>query len=189
MTLLCNQPIRSENDLIPGTSSHTCAAGLALDEKIRAAEVAESKRKPAVRRSQRQPRPRSTGRSSVQEVQVGIFFWFYCKLFAQATPLSKAERYAHSLTHANGHPAFWSELQSSGTVPAETEYDEVPRGRVTYDTVQDQAFLLHDRCIPTKAILQVIRTLHLPKGKVVVAGDLHYRCPRCTEKETENEEC
>jgi hypothetical protein len=186
--LLCDSPIRSADDMIPGTSSHNCAPGLALDEEIRAAEAAGSKRKPPARPAKRQSRPGSTGRSSVQEVQVGIFFWFNRKLFIQATPLSKSEQYAHSLTHPNGHPAFWSELQASVTVPAETEYDEVPRGRVTYDTVQDRAFLFHDRCIPTKAIRQIIRMLHLPKSKVVVSLDPHYRCPRCMEKGTENEE-
>ena len=33
--LLCDSPIRSEADLIPGTSSHNCPQGLALDAKIR----------------------------------------------------------------------------------------------------------------------------------------------------------
>lgn len=33
--LMCNSAIRSEADLIPGTSSHSCPKGLALDAKIR----------------------------------------------------------------------------------------------------------------------------------------------------------
>ena len=33
--LMCNNPIRTENDLIPGTNSHNCAEGRALDGKIR----------------------------------------------------------------------------------------------------------------------------------------------------------
>ena len=36
--LMCDSPIRSADDLIPGTSSHNCETGRALDEKIRAAE-------------------------------------------------------------------------------------------------------------------------------------------------------
>ena len=33
--LMCNSPIRSADDLIPGTSSHNCEAGRALEERIR----------------------------------------------------------------------------------------------------------------------------------------------------------
>ena len=43
--LLCDNPIRSADDMIPGTASHNCKAGRALDEKIRAAEAAKSNRK------------------------------------------------------------------------------------------------------------------------------------------------
>jgi hypothetical protein len=33
--LMCNNPIRTEDDLIPGTNSHNCAEGRALDAKVR----------------------------------------------------------------------------------------------------------------------------------------------------------
>lgn len=36
--LLCDSPIRSADDLIPGTNAHNCDAGRSLDEKIHAAE-------------------------------------------------------------------------------------------------------------------------------------------------------
>lgn len=32
--LLCDQPIRSAEDLLPGTSTHDCTAGRALEERI-----------------------------------------------------------------------------------------------------------------------------------------------------------
>jgi hypothetical protein len=177
--LLCNQPIRSAEDLIPGTNSHNCAAGRELDDKIRAAEASEQNRKPPVHPAKRKPRPDSSGCSSVPDAQVGIFFWFDRKLFTEGTPLIRADRYADSLTHPNGHPDFWSRLQAAGSVPADTEYDEVSRGRVNYGVGEDRFLILRDRCIPAKAIRLVISTLHLAKSKVVVALDLHYRCPRC----------
>ena len=34
LCLMCGQPIRSEADMIPGTSSHNCAEGMAFHEKI-----------------------------------------------------------------------------------------------------------------------------------------------------------
>jgi hypothetical protein len=36
--LLCNGPIRTEDDLIPGTNSHNCEEGRALEAKIAATE-------------------------------------------------------------------------------------------------------------------------------------------------------
>jgi hypothetical protein len=61
----------------------------------------------------------------------------------------------------------------------------MPQRRAYFNKFLDQFLVLRDRCIPMKAIRQVISTLHLPKDKVVVAGDPHYRCPRCMEKGTE----
>jgi hypothetical protein len=45
--LMCNGPIRTEGNLIPGTSTHNCAEGRALETKIAAAE-AERKRTDSV---------------------------------------------------------------------------------------------------------------------------------------------
>ena len=54
--LLCDSPIRSAEDMIPGTNSHNCEAGRAMDEKIRAAERAsETDRKVMPARRQREP--------------------------------------------------------------------------------------------------------------------------------------
>ena len=37
--LICDNPIRSVEDLIPGTNTHDCAKGRDLDEKIRLSEA------------------------------------------------------------------------------------------------------------------------------------------------------
>lgn len=174
--LLCDSPIRTVDDMIPGTNSHNCAAGRALDEKIRAAEAAEQS-----------PKIPSSGANPQPEAQVGVFWRLKGKLIIDSTPLSRAERYADALTHAKGHSRCWSELQAAGSVPADVDFDEVSRGRVTYDPVRDQFLLLRDPCIPAKAIRDVIRTMHLPRAKVVVTGDPHYRCPRCMTKVANHE--
>jgi len=173
-------------DLIPNTNTHNCEAGRALEEEIRLAQAAESNRK----RSARGVSPASRAeqiRSVAREPEVGIVWFLDGRLIIESTPVSCAECYADSLTHPKGHPGYWAELQAAGFVPSDLEYDEVPRGRAGYDTVQDQFFIYRDRCIPTKAIRQIIRTLRLPKAKVVVSLDQHYRCPRCM-KEGRNEE-
>jgi hypothetical protein len=182
---MCNGPIRSAADLIEGTNFHNCEAGRRFEEKTRPAEVTESTRKRSARTVAKASKSERDRSSLALESQVGVFWWFNGRMILEATPLSQAERYAESLIHGKGHVDRWAELQADGSVPSDVEYDRIPRGRVSYDAVRDQFLVLRDRCIPMKAIRQVISTLHLPKDKVVVAGDPHYRCPRCMEKGTE----
>ncbi len=40
--LLCNSPIRSDADLVPGTNTHNCAEGLALEAEISTRQLEES---------------------------------------------------------------------------------------------------------------------------------------------------
>jgi len=183
--LLCDSAIGSADDLIPGTSTHNCEAGRALDEKIRGAEqAAKADRKitPDVRRRSSHHEP--VRRKLAAEPEVGIFWFLDRQLIVDSTPLSHGEPYANSLTHPKGHPRRWVELQAAGSVPLEIEYDEIPRGRVTYDCVEDRFMVFRDRCIPVKVIREVIGKMHLPKDRTVVAGDPHYRCPRCLKSET-----
>jgi hypothetical protein len=178
--MLCDEPIRSANDLIPGTNTHTCAAGRELEVKIRLVEVAASNRKHPEQPAKRRSSPDSFASSSAQEPRVGIFsFFFDGKLIVDSTPLSQAEQYANALTHPKGHPRSWAKWQTSGLVPADIEYDEIPRGRVAKDTFHDQFIVFRDRCIPMKAIRQIISRMHLPKDTTIVAFDPRYRCPRC----------
>lgn len=58
--LMCDSPIRSEADMIPGTNSHNCEAGRQLDERIRAAEAADQ--------SHKAPRPPASKRVSIETV-------------------------------------------------------------------------------------------------------------------------
>lgn len=176
--LLCDCPIPSADDLIPGTNSHNCEAGRELDGKIRAAEAAEQHRKSPAHAANRQSGSDSSARSSAPEPQVGIF-WFHGKLIMDTTPLSEAESCGDSRTHPRGHIDYWAELQAVGSVPAEVEYDEIPRGRVAYDTVHDRFNVFRDRCLPARAVREVISRMHLPKDKTTVLRDPHYRCPRC----------
>lgn len=89
------------------------------------------------------------------------------------------ERYGDLRIHAKGHIDYWAELQAAGTVPNDIPYEEAPRGRVSYDALNDSYLLLRDRCIPAKEIRKLISTLNLPKAKVVIQFDSHYRCSRC----------
>lgn len=180
--MLCDAPIRRADDLIPDTNTHNCAAGRELEEQIRLAEAAASNRKLPVKPTKRRSRRDSSSSNSAQEPMVGIFWFFNGKLIVDTTLLSQAERYADALTHPKGHPCCWAELQAAGSIPFDIEYDDIARGRVTYDTVRDQFVLFRDPCIPMKTIRQIISRMHLPKDRTVIALDPHYRCLHCMKR-------
>jgi hypothetical protein len=75
---------------------------------------------------------------------------------------------------------YWTKQQSKGALPRDIEYEEAPRGRVTYNTVKREFYLMADRCIlKEKAIVTRIRNeMHLP-ANTIVDTDPHYRCSKC----------
>jgi hypothetical protein len=64
---------------------------------------------------------------------VGIVFMRGDDLWIDSTLVSHAGDYGELKTHEKGHADYWEELQAQHLVPADEEYDEVSRGRVSYD--------------------------------------------------------
>lgn len=113
---------------------------------------------------------------------VGIIFVRGSDLFFDSSATADAVDYGALKTHEKGHPEFWAELQQKWLVPRDEEYDEVPRGRVTYDTRKNVYYLFLDRCISErpKMVARIIEALHLPpKPATEVLSDSHYKCPGC----------
>ena len=81
------------------------------------------------------------------EPQLGIFWLVDGKPLIDSASLSDAEPYGDHLTHPQGHAAVWEQYQRVGTVPADMEYEEAPRGRVMYSTKTRRFRFLADRCI------------------------------------------
>jgi hypothetical protein len=63
---------------------------------------------------------------------VGIIFMRGNDLWIDSTPVGDAADYGTLKTHDPRSPAYWEQLQERHAVPMDEEYDEVPRGRVTY---------------------------------------------------------
>lgn len=84
-----------------------------------------------------------------------------------------------------GHPDFWEQLQQRRDVPSDVEYDEVPRGRVTFDTHKQMYFVFLDRCIRKQSgVVQQIKDQFSLQGSFIeVMGDSHYRCPNCMRQD------
>lgn len=132
-------------------------------------------------------------RNSSGEPRVGVFFVYLEKPFIDSTPVSGGEAYGTFVGHAIGHPAFWEALQRKGLVPTDLEYDEIPRGRVGYDTRERKFYVFVDACIKNdiRMMERIEREMNLPLAETAPPRlDSHYRCPGCmkTEKQREQEE-
>lgn len=118
--------------------------------------------------------------------KVGIIFMRGGRLSIDGTPVADAVDYGALKTHLKGHPDYRAELQTHGAVPLDEEYDEVPRGRVTYDTKKKLYYLFLDRCISrrTERVSQIVKAMHLPPSPATeVLADSHCRCPGCMKSE------
>ena len=134
---------------------------------------------------------RGQHKRSVQapEPCVGIFWVVDGKPVIDSTPLTDAETYGDFRIHSGDHYSVWPRLQQAGTVPAEMEYEEAPRGRVTHDTKTGRFTLLADRCILSRkdTLAQIKSELHLPTN-TKLDTDSHYRCFACLYGEDDDEE-
>jgi hypothetical protein len=113
---------------------------------------------------------------------VGIFWMLPDgRLIAESSSLSAAEKYGNCLTHSGSHIDAWAELQMNGQVAADVEYEEYPRGRVSFEIREDRFLIMADRCILCrKDLVRKIKMLMNLTGKQTeVSPDLHYRCSRC----------
>jgi hypothetical protein len=121
------------------------------------------------------------------EPRVGIVWLFNGRLIVDSSPIAEAEPYAEGLTHARSHLDHWASLQRNGEVPADVEYEEPPRGRVTYYPARNQFVLYADPCtLGKKAVLrQIMRAFSLPAERTTTSADLHYRCAKCLRRSPE----
>lgn len=128
--------------------------------------------------------------SVLSEGKVGFFWLVPSRLggdqaLGDALSLKKAERYGEALTHPTGHYEFWQEMQKrgpawlrarnvSGSILA-NEYEDWPRGRVTYQ-VDSQRYnvLAHPSIFRPSRLVLVIEMFNLQRQSVALATDLHY---------------
>lgn len=114
---------------------------------------------------------------------VGIFFVRNNDLWVDSTPVNDALRYGDDMmTHDKGHDTFWGELQTCCAVPVDEEYDEISRGRVSFNTKTHTYHILLDGCIlkNRKIVQDIFRVMNPPPQPATEIGlDSHYRCPGC----------
>jgi hypothetical protein len=116
--------------------------------------------------------------------EVGIFWILGKRILIDGTPITEAEGYGDFKIHTTDHYSLWEKYQRVDVVPPDLEYDEVPRGRVVYDTKTRQYTLLADPCIlKSKPLVNQIKAkMNLPENSTKVETDEHYRCSKCLRK-------
>ena len=131
------------------------------------------------------------GRSFLPPGEVG-FFWIVDgrsggdAVLKESCPLAEAERYGPSLTHPGAHSDFWDRLarrspqwlRERDLSPSvlSTEYDDWPRGRVTYSVETGRFSLFADRrLMRPDRISKIASSFSLADGSYDVRSDPHYR--------------
>jgi len=114
------------------------------------------------------------------EPHVGIFWLIDERLVIDTTALSAAGKYGDFKIHEGDHVTHWAAMEKRGEVPRDTDYEELPRGRVTFNTRTQRFTLFADACILRKkdVVAKLMSAMHLPDD-TALSTDEHYRCFRC----------
>jgi hypothetical protein len=109
--------------------------------------------------------------------EVGIIYLVGDKLWIDATAVARARNFGDFLFHERYHFQYWEQLVKQGVVP-NTDYEEYPRGRVSYDRKSGRFKLLVDRCILSEKSLvaAILLEMNLPARGTETGADNLYRC-------------
>ena len=116
---------------------------------------------------------------------VGIFWVLGKRILIDGTPITQAEGCSDFKIHDGDHYTVWGTYQKAAVVSEDLEYEDVPRGRVMYNTKTEQYLLLADRCIlkDPGLVSRIEGKMNLPHDSTRIGSDDHYRCPRCLKKD------
>lgn len=117
----------------------------------------------------------------LHEPRVGILWWFCDHLLVAGIRARCATTYGGYGIYERGHAEQWQEWQQCGVVPVDVEYDEFPRGRISFHHREGKFLLLADSCIVAdqNRLGRVMTVMRLPRENTVTGTDLHYRCSPC----------
>ena len=117
--------------------------------------------------------------TDIKNTYVGILWFKYSKLICDKTLLDDAVPYGDFLIHDKGHVDFWEEMKLKTGFPSifhKFEYDEVPRGRVAYNTIEKRFHIYADRKLLKKSIMQkIISEFGLSEQTYIIKTDGHYK--------------
>jgi hypothetical protein len=111
---------------------------------------------------------------------VGIIYLVGDKLWIDATPVAWAGNFGDFALHERYHCQYWEQLVKQMVVP-DTQYEQFPPGRVSYDRKGGRFRLLADRCIlrEKNLVATILFQMNLLARDTETSTDKLYRCFRC----------
>jgi hypothetical protein len=121
-----------------------------------------------------------SGGKSMRASKVGIIYLVDDKIWIDATPVARAGNFGDFAFHERYHCQYWEQLVKQRAVP-DTEYEQYPRGRVSYNRKSGKFTLLADRCIlrEKNLVATIFLQMNLPVRGTEMRTDSRYRCFRC----------
>lgn len=107
---------------------------------------------------------------------VGIYWIYQKQVLADSVPWPEGERYGDYVNGLSDHYTHWARFQRQRPELRRYEYEQVPRGRVIYNTVSATFTVLgSERFIRDEAQRAlVLEAFHLPPGQTRFKADDHY---------------
>lgn len=115
-------------------------------------------------------------------------------LMAHRCALADAEEYGEFLTCPHGHYDVWERWRARcpaeriADVQRDAEYEEWPRGRVVFNSVQGPFIVYADRRISQQEVQRVLEYFGIPVGRVEFMTDGHYQSTRVLHPESSRDE-
>jgi hypothetical protein len=116
------------------------------------------------------------GPQETQQGHVGIFWIYKKEVLADSVPWPEGESYGDHVNGLSDHYTYWPTLQRQQSELRRYEYEQVPRGRVVYNTKTATFTVLgSERFIRDEAQrAMVLEAFHLPPDQTRFKADEHY---------------
>ena len=115
-----------------------------------------------------------------KQPRLGIFWIDGENVISYSVPLDRAEHVGGFANYPHGHAQLWPLVVRSYPRLRGKSYDQVPRGRVTFETAVERFRLLVPRAVAIdQAIVErLTRRFQLPPERTRVVADAHYDPPK-----------
>jgi len=111
--------------------------------------------------------------------RIGIFWYYKKKLLTYSLPAAEVEEQSGFVDVDAGHCDVWPTFQKLDQDLKQYEYEELPRGRVLYDSGKGKyKVYTSNATIQAKGFQELIlQTFNLPAHGTIFESDLHYEAP------------
>ncbi|PZT84256.1 hypothetical protein D7V64_15845 [Acinetobacter cumulans] len=110
-------------------------------------------------------------------MKIGIFWYWNCEVLGIAHNFSPSDIDSIGLADSNyAHVEYWKIIQSTNKELKYMEYEEVPRGRVIFNSKLNKIIIYTDkRLLIRSRIEKIARFFEANSEQIVVRSDPHYK--------------